>query len=417
MTVEELFRRIVRAHLAVLVVCLLVPMVVVGVVDARRPPSWAGVVRIQVKSAAPGSTTEADAMSSRVLALATTPRLIDQALTKAQLRRDPTQISLHRVSAERLGSAPIVELRVVDRSAAGAGGLVAALADRVASFMNEASTKHTTRVLADLDAQVSQAAAKQSALIDNLTDTIGKRPRATAVLRIQVAGRNLSQLLGQRNALRLAAAQRDPVVVIDGGHPSVTRIPSSLPAQLVLAGLLGLVLGLAVAVVTETLRPRLAGPRTLARRLDAPVLGSTDMAPATLANAVHLAARRQGVETVVVMGLDDKDAAAAEQLIGALPAPSGSAATLKVSGGVPGPRRPESVSGRLDPDLADGRGVRLTDLSSVRASDEHTAGVLVVSSGNARSDRAEALEDVLKAMRWPVVGIVVASRKQRRAQR
>ncbi|MGN6132600.1 MAG: hypothetical protein ACTHOK_19895, partial [Nocardioidaceae bacterium] len=137
MTVEELFRRIVRAHLAVILVCLLVPVVVVGVVDARRPPSWTGVVRIQVKSAAPGSTTEADAMSSRVLALATTPSLIEQALAKAHLRRDPTEISRHRVTAERLGSAPIVELQIVDPSQSGAGRLVVALAGQVASFMND----------------------------------------------------------------------------------------------------------------------------------------------------------------------------------------------------------------------------------------------------------------------------------------
>lgn len=407
-TVEELFRRIVRAHLAVILVCLLVPVVVVGVVDARRPPSWTGVVRIQVKSAAPGSTTEADAMSSRVLALATTPSLIEQALAKAQLRRDPTEISRHRVTAERLGSAPIVELQIVDPSQSGAGRLVVALAGQVASFMNDASTRHTTKVLDDLDAQVAQAEAKQSTMIDNLTTTLGRRPRATAMLRIQMAGRNLSQLLSQRNALRLAAAQRDPVVVIDGAHPSVTRQPSALPAQTALAGLLGLVLGLAVAVVIETLRPRLAGPRALARRLDAPLIGSTDMAEAALANAVDLAARRQGVETVVVMGVEAKDAAIVEHVIGG----ASTEPRLPLSEGIPAPRGAKPSGRRFDPDV-DATGVRLKDLSSVGVADEHTAGVLVVSGGNARSERVEALEDLLKAMRWPVVGIVVASRKQR----
>lgn len=409
MTVEELFRRIVRAHLPVILACLLVPVVVVGVVDAQRPPSWTGVVRIQVKSAAPGSTTEADAMSSRVLALATTPSLIERALAKAHLRRDPAVISEHRVSAERLGSAPIVELQVVDRSQAGAGRLVVALAGQVASFMNDASTRHTTQVLDDLAAQVKKAEAKQSTLIDDLTDTLGRRPRATAMLRIQMAGRNLSQLLSQRNALRLAAAQRDPVVVIDGSHPSVTRLPSPLVAQTALAALLGLVLGLAVAVAIETLRPRLAGPRALARRLDAPVIASTDMSRAALGSAVDLAARRQGVETVVVMGVDAKDAAAAARLVGT----RSPAAPLSLSEGIPSPRGAKPTGSRLDPDLDAGRGVRLTDLSSVGIADEHTAGVLVVSSGNARADRVEALEDVLKAMRWPVVGIVVAARKPR----
>ncbi len=416
MTVEELFRRIIRAHLGLIVLCMLVPLAVVGALDARRPPTWSGSLRIQVMSQAPGSTTEADALSSRVLALATTPQLVAKALAAAHLQRDPAEVGQHRVSTIRLGSAPIVELQVVDPSRRGAGRLVTALADQVARFMNDANTQHTQRLLADLDKQVAQTTEQQSQLIDALTGTVGKRNRATAMLRIQMVGRNLSQLLSQRNTLRLDAAQRDPVVVVDARHPAVTMTPSSLPAQLALGLVLGLLLGVIVAVVIETLRPRLAGPRALARRLDVPVLGSADMDPEALTNAVSLAARRQGVETVVVMGVDGADDESAAGLLHGLQVQARKRTgrgSVTVSGMVPAPRRGEDPTGGLDPDRAGAQGVRLASLASVGPTDEHTAGVLVVSPASPRAHRVEALEDVLKAMRWPVVGIVLTATRRR----
>ena len=415
MTVEELFRRIVRAHLGIIALCVLIPLAAVGVLELRQQPTWTGVVRIQVASALPSSTTEADALSSRVLALATTPTLVSQALARAHLERNAQDVALRHVAAERLGQAPIVEVRVSDSSAFAAGRLSAALADRVAAFMNDATAAPFRRAITDLDRQVDSAQATQTALLNRLSVTKGRRARDTLRLKIGVSGQSINQLKTQRDALLLSEAQRNPVVVIDAASPEVNAVPSSLPARGVLALLFGLVLGLTAAVVLETLRPRLAGPRALARRLRAPVLGNTAMRPAALANAVTLAARRQGVETVVVLGVDDKDEKAAARLLGVLPADrrvpqEGKAATMSVPSGAD---REDSASARrgvegLDLGLTGAFGVRFSDLASVRASDEHTAGVLVVSAGNARQDRLEALEDVLEAMRWPVVGILVA---------
>jgi len=420
-TVEELFRRIVRAHLGIIALCVLIPLVAIGVVETRQKPMWSGVVRIQVDSAPPSSTTEADALSSRVLALATTPRLVRQALGKADLERNAQVVALHHVAAERLGEAPIVEVRVSDRSAQAAGRLSAALAARVAAFMNDATTGPFRRVIADLDSQVAQAQAAQTDLMNQLTDTRGRRQRDTLRLKISVAGQSVNQLKTQRDALLLSDAQRNPVVVIDAASPEVNQVPSSLPARGVLALLLGLVVGLTVAVLLETLRPRLAGPRALARRLQAPVLGNTGMRPAALANAVTLAARRQGVETVVVLGVDDKDEKAAGGLLSEMPAARGVPQEGKAASAMKVPRGADREAGAsarqqhegLDLGLAEELGVRFADLASVRAADEHTAGVLVVSAGNAQQVRLEALEDVLKAMRWPVVGIVVTNSKSR----
>ena len=260
MTVEELFRRIVRAHLAVITVCVLIPLAAVGLMETQQQPTWTGVVRIQVDSSLPSSTTEADALSSRVLALATTPTLVRQALGKAHLERDAQAVARHHVAAERLGEAPIVEVRVSDRSARAAGRLAAALAGSVTAFMNDATTEPFRRAITDLDNQVADGQAERTALMNRLTDVKNPRERVTLRLKISAAGQSINQLRSQRDALLLSKAQRDPVVVIDAANPEVNRVPSSLPARGVLAVLLGLVLGLTLAAVLETLRPRLAGP-------------------------------------------------------------------------------------------------------------------------------------------------------------
>ena len=424
MTVEELFRRIVRAHWAVITVCVLIPLATVGLLETQQQPTWMGMVRIQVGSSPPSSTTEAEALSSRVLALATTPTLVREALAKANLERDAQTVALHHVAAERLGEAPIVEIRVSDRSAQAAGRLAAALAGSVTAFMNDATMNPFRRAVADLDNQVADGQAERTDLMNRLTDTQNRRERVTLRLKISAAGQSIDRLKSQRDALLLSKAQRDPVVVIDAASPEVNPVPSSLPARGVLAVLFGLVLGLTVAAVLETLRPRIAGPRALARRLQAPVLGNTAMAAPALANAVTLAARRQGVETVVVMGVDDKDEKAAAQVLSGLPV----ARAVPSKGKAPAEAKVPRGAGRgtgsgageehegLNLGLADELGVRFADLASVRASDEHTAGVLVVSAGNAPQARLEALEDVLKAMRWPVVGIVVTQSNPRGGQ-
>ena len=56
--------------------------------------------------------------------------------------------------------------------------------------------------------------------------------------------------------------------------------------------------------------------------------------------------------------------------------------------------------------------VRFTDRFGVTPEEEPTAGVVVVSSGTARRDSLDHVQDIVRAMRWPVVGVVeVAPRR------
>jgi hypothetical protein len=57
--------------------------------------------------------------------------------------------------------------------------------------------------------------------------------------------------------------------------------------------------------------------------------------------------------------------------------------------------------------------VRFTGLSAVTQQDEMTAGVVVVSTGSVLLRRLDDLDDVLKAVRWPVLGIVHGPARRR----
>ena len=167
-------------------------------------------------------------------------------------------------------------------------------------------------------------------------------------VRIRALDQQIGQLSTQRSALLQTKLSVDQAVVIDGDNPVVSQVPSGLLPRMALALVLGLVIGLALAVLLETLAPRLAGIRALARSLAAPVLGRTDQSASELGAAMTLTARRQGVETVVLLGVDARDSSVATALLGRLPKP-GSAKVPSSPGGNSPARPAASPSSRRPP--------------------------------------------------------------------
>ena len=417
MTIEEIFRRIVQAHWAILLACLVLPLAGVVALHVREKPEWIGSVRIQVSDTAPMSSTEADAISSRVLALATTPHLVQEALQQAHAHRDPAQVAAHRVSATRLGTSTVVELAVLDTDPRVAGRVAAALAQQVADFMNRAGEENLHSTLTSTDAKLAAATAHRDHLLRRLAATTGAKERDTVRAALQAAENDLGLLSGQRASMLVADATRNRVAIIDGTAPQVTRTPSTLVARSALALLLGLFCGLTIAILLEAVRPRMASTRSVSRLLGAPLLDRPEPGMPSLAEAVSLAARRQGVETVVLIGIEERDNVVLQRFLRDLagPAPSEpAAAPAPVT--VPADERVRSGFaghhlGAPEP-LVDGRGleypseVRFTDLAGLRPQEEASAGVLVISSSTPHHARFDALNDLVRAMRWPVVAVV-----------
>ncbi|HZX05366.1 hypothetical protein [Kribbella sp.] len=400
MTLEEMFRRIVRAHLALILVCVLIPIAGAAVLLARRPDPSIASIRLQVIAGAPKSATEAEGMNSRVLAVATTSSLLSTALQAAKAVRDVDLYATNNVSAQRIGGSSVVELSVTDNDAGAAGRIVSELAPRVALFMNQGDQSTYRSTVAALTSQIDDATARRDKLVAQLRGIADVTARADLGVQIQSANQLLSELSGQRATLVANNATRDQVVLVSD-QPDIRQEPSSILPELALALLLGLVLGLTAATVLETFRPRVNGIRALARLLQAPVLGKSTEEIGSLRNTMALAARRQGVDAVVLMGADEGDKDTVSTLLFAL------------SGMSPQPSK--QPAGRDDGspvfDLDDSglsgfNDVRFTGLSAVTPEDEMTAGVVVVSSGTVLLRRLDDLDDVLKAVRWPVLGIV-----------
>src|SRR4029078_4874694 len=130
MTIDDLFKRIVRARLPLLACFVIVPLLGVLLLGSRQHPVWVANARVQVFDGAPSSTTEADGSSSRVLALATTPGLVQHALADAHVTRNATDLAEHDITAQRLGESTVVELAVKDADPADAAAIVKALPRR-----------------------------------------------------------------------------------------------------------------------------------------------------------------------------------------------------------------------------------------------------------------------------------------------
>lgn len=402
MTIDELLHRIVRGHWMVITVCLVLPVALTVLLQTRVEPRYAATVRMQVSSSAPTSAFEADALGSRVIALATTSVLVRQALSDAKLDpRSAASVARHDVSSRRLGQSTVVELSVSRRDRGEASRLVTSLAGVVASFMNDANHARFAEALDAINRQLADAKEALATATGRLREENGAtRPDLQAD--VDAAQATVDQLSVTKGSMLLADATRDQVVVIDGDNPDVVAAPSSLLPRTALAMLLGLLLGTAAAVVVETLRPRLAGTRSLARRFEAPVLGQAGQRPAALVNAMSLAARRQGLDTVVLLGVDDRDDEVAHRLLAKI---SG-AALGATAPGVPAAAGAHPSGAGSNGTVRTLRRLRFTDLTGVGPVDEHGAGVVLVSSAAPRQRDVDTVDDILRTTRWPVLGVV-----------
>ena len=134
------------------------------------------------------------------------------------------------------------------------------------------------------------------------------------------------------------------------------------------------------------------------------------------ATTMTMAARRQGVETVVVMGVDERDAVAVRRLLATMPARAEPKAGTKVPPRVTtGPNGKGRTSRQPVSDPFATVHVRFTSLKDVTTEDERTAGVVVVSDGSAHVRDLDRLQDRLTAVRWPVIGLVQVSHRKARS--
>ncbi len=420
MTTDELFRNVVRGHKTVIALCILLPMIAMAMVLNSQARQWDASVRLQVASEAPTSATQAEGLSSRVFAIATAPALLTKAMQDAKVTGS-VEKQAKKISVERLGESPVVRLSVTGPDAKRIARLAAALAGRVATFMNHGDRGPFDAVLLGVDARIADAQAKQAKLLLRLGRTVDLNARSNINAEIGQVQSSLSQLNGERSALLVSDTNRDQVTLIGSSKPDLTQVPSTLLPRLALAGIFGVVLGLSMAAALELLRPRLRGPRAVARALKVPLIVPASPQPAVVAASLAMAARRRGVETVVLIPADARSRQRVPRLQSSIRklAPGGRQRPVAVRQRVPGPvdrsyseyGSLESDSGRDEVSQATRNGgrvesVKFAGIGDLRPDDELGAGIVVVNSGVMRRRDLDRIDDLVNLARWPVLGVL-----------
>jgi len=291
--------RLLRRYGLVLALAIAIPAVALAVYVRHQPATYTAHARIVAAETTPRAQAEANAVVSQVLALATSRDVIAQALDAAHLNLDPDKVA-KAVKATGLGSSALVDLAYTDPRAQTAQQVTKALATAVVVRLDAVRIGGLPEVLADVDKQLTDLATKRAPIA---ADAQANPKDPVAQNRLAGIDRLISDLSGDRNRLSEEAAAAGHSTIVANPLLPTKADPRGLGAKVGVAGLAGLLIGLLLIGLNETMRPAVSGAVRVARLLDVPVLGAVASDPAILADIgrrIRLAARRAGVSTVVL---------------------------------------------------------------------------------------------------------------------
>jgi capsular polysaccharide biosynthesis protein len=301
--IDEVAARVARSYWALLLLMTVVPLVLVGGLMSRQDPPALAKTRLQATAKAADAAAGDAGVStevSQVKAFATSDNLLAGVLGQLHLHRSTTKLAKD-IGVTGLGTSTVVELSVKDKDPQAARKLTDAIGAAVVKEINDSNQGAIDQQLGDIDKRVRDLEKK----LGPLSRRAGAQPNpdiGAANERERVQS-ELTDLRSNRSDLQaqLLAAGNASVV-----QPAVLA-PKSNPAVMmaVVAGLVGLIAGILIAVVNEMVRPTIPGQRRVARRLGVPLLGWADKGPAELADLgrrVRLAARKEEVGQVTLVG-------------------------------------------------------------------------------------------------------------------
>jgi capsular polysaccharide biosynthesis protein len=305
---NEAIRRILVRHWVVVMVCIMLGLGASLGSSLKEVRTFTATSRITLDTSPPKSSAEAIANSDTARAIVTSPNQVSTALDAAGAHRDVDKFAKSSIDVRALGSSGVIEIAVTDRDRDTAAKVVNVLATNVVKLRLDASRGDASQLARQLDARIDEI-NKKIVQIDQKFNQVGAQDANALLAQRDDLSRQLDTIQLQRLDLsRELTAIPKPTVVSAAGTP--TRMdPSRLPLNLALGGILGLVLGIGIATVLETLRPTLVTPRGLARAAGVPVLGVLNHSPdspeprevAVAATRLKLAAATAEVDTVALI--------------------------------------------------------------------------------------------------------------------
>ncbi|MFC5744157.1 hypothetical protein [Actinomadura rugatobispora] len=300
--IDEVAARVVRTYWALLLAMTVLPVVLVGLVMGGQEPPHSATSRLQASSRATDAAAGDAGVSivvSQVKAFATGRTLLDRVLREQRIVRDPVKLA-KEITVAGLGTSTVVELTIKDPDAAVARRLTDALGAAVVAEINQSNQGAITQQLAAIEKRIRE--------LEGQLGPLSRRAGAVPVPDIGAANERervaaeLSDLRTSRSELRTDLTTAGTATVVQPAVLAERTNPVVMLAAI--AGLVGLVGGVLVAVVAEMFRPTVPGQSRAARRLGVPLLGRADggeAEAADLGRRIRLAARRAGVERVVLV--------------------------------------------------------------------------------------------------------------------
>jgi capsular polysaccharide biosynthesis protein len=328
MEIREAAQRIFRVRGLVILACLVAGLAAgYGIHRSLEKSTYTASARLVMSGTVPQDAGWAAALAGTVEGIATSPDRISGALADAGVTRDLVTFT-KGVDTQALSDSSILELSVTDTSAAVAAAVANTLATGAVTTLNDEQQAPSNLLLSQLDAQMSTLTSAIDGIDTRLAAT--SPPSASGVTALLAQRGDLAQqltaLITKRADVEQQMAQSVSASVISSAAMPVLPDPSRLPLDLVLGALAGLIVGVALAVLLETLRPTLVGRDAIGQALGAPVLGVMPVTAGASADVLALSARlrhaaeRAWVATAVLWNGDEDLSDVAQRLQSAKPA-------------------------------------------------------------------------------------------------
>lgn len=429
MEIDEIAARLLRQYWALMALCIVAPLAVIALTVAKQPPLYAASARIVSGSNVPASNAQAQAIVSQVQGIATGRDAAAKALKTIHVTRNLNNFVTGHVSVSGLGGSQVVDLTVTDRDPRVAATVAKVLASEVVQSMNSVGQSGLSSTLKAIDQEIVRLSEQHGVL----TAQAAADPK-NQQLQSKVAGLDqvIANFSGDRSRLLIQTSTQGLATVLD--QPVVPQQAQSkaLAQKLGLAGVLGLVVGILIASITEIIRPTVPGARRVSRRLGAPTLGQLKSAEMhgeptpdleNLAVRLRLAANHADVSTIALIDVNGKYELAnlARSLELSLRPPEESLAT-RADGADDDHEKTlvgESVFGSV---LVKGRKLISENHQALHiypmAQIKHlgtmsSVGLVVMSGPVSRVSRVMALDDLVTSSGWPILGVVGVPRPRR----
>jgi capsular polysaccharide biosynthesis protein len=433
--IDEVAARLLRQYWALLVICVAVPLVAISYITAKQPAMYSAGARIITGSVVPQSSAAADAVASQVQAIATGRTAAAQALRASGADRNLNNFISNNISVSGLGSSQVIDLTVTDRSPQVAQKVARVLAAEVVGSLNNVGQSGLRAALTANDQEIVRLSQRRAIMAKQFETQPHNQQ-----LQSQLAGLDqvIANFTGDRSRLLIQAGTLGLATVID--PPALPSRPQSKATvqKLGLAGLLGLVAGILIATVAETLRPTVPGAPRVSRRLGVPTLGrlsnedlNGEGTPALgeMALRLRLVAAHSDLRTIALVDVDGRRelaalAAGLAQFL-QVSSPEGAAARFVLDGAAGHQRwnsdgeptlvgvSPSVLVKPRDP-VTENQVLRVYPLGQMKwVAGMTQVGIVVLSGPVARVSRITALQDLSASSGWPIVGVIGVPRIRR----